>query len=174
MKTKSLQFAQLTDAASEIVRTAKRPADAAKSLVTFLCGWFDCQWGTYWHVDTRKLLLTPAFCWNNETLRAEKLRRDTHARSLTLSEGTAGHVWRTGSVVCTDNIVRDMCLPRSLDATEVGLRGGIWFPVRDDKTTFAVMELLGQHYWNCDERFRQELKMLGLALGEICAAKAHQ
>lgn len=171
MKTKSPQFAQLTKTACAILEEADRPVDCAKELVTFLCQWFDCPWGTYWHADTRKLLLTSAFCWNNETLRAEKLRHDTHNRSLTLSEGTAGHVWRTGTVVCTDNIVRDMCLPRSLDATAVGLRGGIWFPITDGLTTYAVIELLGRHYWNCDDRFRDELKLFGLELGKACAGQ---
>jgi hypothetical protein len=171
MKTRSLQFAELTQKASRIVSNAGALKRAAPELITFLCGWFDCQWGTYWHVDTKKRLLTPAFCWNNESLRAEKLRKDTDAKSLTLSEGTAGHVWRSGKPVCTDNIVRDMCLPRSLDATEVGLRGGIWFPIRTAEVTFAVVELLGRHYWSCDLRFVGELELLGHALGDVAAAK---
>jgi hypothetical protein len=171
MKTKSLQFAELTDKASRIVGKVGGIEKAAPDLVAFLCGWFDCQWGTYWHVDSRKLLLTPAFCWNNESLRAEKLRRDTDSKSLTLSEGTAGHVWRTGKPVCTDNIVRDMCLPRSLDATEVGLRSGIWFPIRTPKMTIGVVELLGRHYWARELRFVGELELLGLALGERATAK---
>jgi hypothetical protein len=171
MKTKSLQFAQLTESAVAILTTAPNPKAAAPQLVTFLCGWFDCQWGTYWHVDANKLLLTPAFSWNNEALRAENLRRDTNARSLTLSEGTAGHVWRTGEPVCTDNLVSDMCLPRSLDATELGLRGGVWFPIQTQQSTYAVVEMLGQHYWSSDERVLRELKLLGLALGAACVRK---
>jgi len=171
MKTKSFQFAQLTATASAIVKRASNLKAVAPELITFLCGWFDCHWGTYWHVDSKKLLLTPAFSWNNEELRAEKLRADTDSRSLTLSEGTAGHVWRTGTPVCTDNILRDMCLPRSLGASGAGLRGGIWFPVRATETTLGVVELLGKHYWSSDERFVGELRLLGLALGSGCAGK---
>lgn len=171
MNPESLQFADLTDEASRIIGEATALEKAAPDLITFLCRWFDCQWGTYWHVDSQKLLLTPKFCWNSESLRAEKLRKDTDSKSLTLSEGTAGHVWRTGKPVCTDNIVRDMCLPRSLDATEVGLRGGIWFPIRTTKRTLGVVELLGRHYWACDLRFIGELELLGLVLGEVATAK---
>lgn len=172
MKTKSLQFAKLTESAVGILNKVADPKSAAPELIPFLCGWFDCQWGTYWHVDSTKLLLTPAFCWNNELCRADKLRRDTDARSLTLSEGTAGHVWRMGNPVCTENLVRDMCLPRSLDASEAGLWGGIWFPIRNDQATYAIIELLGRHYWNCDERFMGELTRLGAELGGVCANKS--
>jgi hypothetical protein len=170
MRTKSLQFAELTEKASRIISKADDLKSAAPELITFLCGWFDRQWGTYWRVDTKKLLLTPAFSWNNESLRAEKLRKDTDEKSLTLSEGTAGHIWRLGKPVCTDNIVRDMCLPRALDATEVGLRGDIWFPIRTPEVTFAVVELLGRYYWACDTRFVGELELLGRALGDVSAA----
>ncbi len=171
MKTKSFPFAPTAKAASEIVRQAGSLKSAAPELIPFLCGRFDCQWGTYWHVDAKKVLLTAAFCWNNESLRAEKLRRDTDSRSLALSEGTAGHVWRTGTPVCTNNIVRDMCLPRSLDAADLGLRGGIWFPIRTTQTTFGVVELLGRDSWSCDERFMHELQQLGFALGEVGAGQ---
>lgn len=171
MKTKSIQFAKLTESAVAILNKVADPKSAASELIPLLCGWFDCQWGTYWHVDSTKLLLTPAFCWNNESCRAEKLRRDTDTRSLTLSEGTAGHVWRRGIPVCTENLVRDMCLPRSLDASEAGLRGGIWFPIRNYQTTFVIVELLGRHYWTCDERFMGELTLLGAELGKVCMNK---
>lgn len=172
MKSKSLQFAALTESAATILSKAADPKSAAPDLMSFLCGWFDCQWGTYWHVDSGKQLLTAAFCWNNESLRAEQLRRDTDGRSLTLSEGTAGHVWRTGVPVCTGDLFRDMCLPRSLDANAAGLQGGIWFPICSEATTHAVIELLGHHYWVSDERFIGELKTLGLELGQIWARKS--
>jgi hypothetical protein len=172
MKTKSLQFGVLTDLAAEILNQVTDPTTAAPDLITFLCRWFDCQWGTCWHVDAKKLLLTPACCWNNESLRVEKLRRHTDGRRLALGEGTAGLVWRTGVPVCTSDLVRDMCLPRSLDAGAAGLRGGIWFPICSEITTYAVVELLGQHYWVCDERFIGELKTLGLELGRGWARKS--
>lgn len=171
MKTKSFQFAELTNKATRIIANAGSLEKAAPSLITFLCGWFDCQWGAYWHVDSKKLLLTPAFCWNNESLCAEKLRKDTDTKSLTMSEGMAGHVWRTGRAVCTNNVVGDVCLPRSLDATEAGLLGGAWFSIRTTKRIIGVVELLRRHYWACDLGFVGKLELLGLELGEVATGK---
>ena len=65
MKTKYLQFAQLTESASAIASQAAELKSPAPELITFRCGWFDGHWGTYWHVHAKKLLLTPAFAWNN-------------------------------------------------------------------------------------------------------------
>ena len=174
MKTKAPRFEEVAETASDIVRRAADLKSAAPELITYLCGRFDCQWGTYWHVDGIKHVLVPAFFWSNESVHAEKLRQDTASRSLTLSEGTAGHVWRTGVPVCTDRIVRDMCLPRSLDASGVGLRGGIWFPIHTSTEIFGVVELLGRHGWLCDQGFLDKLRGLGLALGEACRRVNHE
>ena len=168
MKTKSLQFTKLTESAVAILRKVASPKSAAPQLVSFLCGWFDCPCGTYWHVDAEEMLLTPAFCWHTKSFRADKPRRDTDARSLPRSEGTAAHVRRTGIPICTFNIVRDICLLCPLDAREAGLLGGIWFPIRSEQTTYAVLELLGQNGWAGSEQFIGKLTKLGFALGKVC------
>jgi phosphoserine phosphatase RsbU/P len=167
--TKSLQFAELTKQATETLKQFTEPILAAPELIRFLCRWFDCEWGTYWHVDQGKGRLVATSIWNKDSIRAVKLRRDTESRSLGMSEGTAGQVWRNGLPVCTNDIVLGLCLPRSIDAVAVGLKGGIWFPIRTHSSTFAVIELLGQHYWSCDKKFLNELSMLGQDLAAVYA-----
>jgi sigma-B regulation protein RsbU (phosphoserine phosphatase) len=163
--TKSLQFAQLTKLTVEIVQRFSDLRSAGPELTRFLCQWFDCEWGTYWHVDENKDRLIAIFTWNKDSMPAQKLKSDTQSKSLGMSEGTPGQVWRSGRPVCTNDVVLGLCLPRSLDANAIGLRGGIWFPIRMKKRTFAVIEMLGQHYWSCDQRFVDELALLGFALG---------
>jgi len=63
---------------------------------------------------------------------------------MSFREGTAGHVWRTRKPVRTTDIVHDMCLPRSLDAKEASLQGGVWFALKADDAAYGVKELLGR------------------------------
>ncbi len=87
-------------------------------------------------------------------------------KRLHIDEGNAGLVWRTGQPKCVDNLVLEMCLPRSIEAREAGLRGGIWIPVRRKKAMFGVIEVLGTHYWTNTDAFLHELEKIGVAVGE--------
>ena len=64
-------------------------------------------------------------------------------RTLSLSEGTAGHVWRSRKPVWSVNLVQDMCFPRSVDAEGAGLHGGVWLAINTDTAVYGVIELLG-------------------------------
>jgi hypothetical protein len=163
--TEMLQFGQLTKLAVEILEKGSTPEFRAKELIEFLCKWFDCRWGTYWQVDEKRQVLRAIATWNKGTIHPDKLRNDTEKRFLSLDEGNAGLVWRSGKPICTSNLISDMCLPRSLDAAQVGLKVGIWFPIKRGQITFGVVELLGKPYWIGDTRFLNELTLLGLELG---------
>jgi hypothetical protein len=69
-----------------------------------------------------------------------------------------------------DNLAMEMCLPRSLEAKEAGLRVGIWIPVRGKKSMLGVMELLGMHYWTNTDAFLHELEKIGIAIGQALEA----
>ena len=104
---------------------------------------FDCEWATYWHVDSRAGAMRAVIGWTKRDVRPRELEKDTNGRQLTLSEGVAGQVWRGRHPVWTTDLVSDMCLPRSLDATAAGFNGGLWFAVQSENTVFGVVELLG-------------------------------
>jgi hypothetical protein len=44
----------------------------------------------------------------------------------------------------THNLVLDMGLPRSLQASQAGLRSGLWFAVKTDTAAYGVVELLAR------------------------------
>jgi hypothetical protein len=96
-----------------------------------------CEWGTFWKVDSANYRLCPVAIWSLHGIKAPKLERDTRSRRLTISEGNAGHVWRSQKPIWSENIVGDMCIPRSLDAVDAGFRGGIWFAIKTDDTVYG-------------------------------------
>ena len=167
MPTPSLQSGHVIKLAGEILARYRSPSDAAPELTQFFCRWFDCLWGTYWHVDRQRRTLTALFSWNSESNPAEKLRKDTEALSFSANQGLAAHVWISGTPVCTCNLAKDMCWPRALHAIDSGLNSGIWFPIKHEGETFAVIELLGHPCWSSDEKFLHELTILGFELGKL-------
>lgn len=115
------------------------PSGALQRLAAAL----DCDWATYWKVDAVAMTLRAAVVWSKPGLQTASLQSNTVGRRLSLSEGTAGHVWRSRHSIWTTELVRDMCLPRSLDARAAGMQGGIWIPVQTDAEVFGVVEMLG-------------------------------
>lgn len=128
---------------------------------------FHCQWSTYWKVNTTGSCLEPVAVWCQRQLAGEALGRHTHGRRLSLNEGTAGHVWRSGKPVWSTNIVFDMCLPRSLDANAAGLNSGVWFAVKSDTIVYGIVELLGDGHEKATEEALLAVEQFGISLGRL-------
>ncbi len=127
----------------------------------------NCQWGTYWKVSAEGRELSPYATWMEPELNAQDLNRDTRNRFLSLSEGTAGQVWRSKKPVWTLDLFQNMCLPRSLDADKCGLTGGIWFALKSEDTVYAVVELLGHDVLPPSQELIRGLESFGIHLGHF-------
>ena len=158
--------------ALQVFESSGAPADVTPGVLEVLAHAANCEWAMYWKVDGAQHVLRPAATWRAPTVASPQLERDTAGRMLTLSEGTAGHVWRTRKPIWTTDLVRDMCLPRSLDAKYAGLAGGIWFAVKTDEVVYGVIELLGRDVAPSGEALLVEIEHLGILLGR--AVQEHE
>ena len=75
-------------------------------------------------------------------------------------------MWRSKKQIWTVDLIREMCIPRSLDATDAGLRGGIWFAMKTEHATYGVVELLGRDLPSPTAELLAGLEILGVRLGE--------
>lgn len=126
-----------------------------------------CSWATFWKVEAATLTLRAAVWWSNPDISDKRLRAHTLGRNLSMSEGTAGHVWRSQKPVWTMDLAQDMCLPRSLDAVQAGLQAGVWFAVKTDATVFGVVELLGPAIPPATDKLLKGVERLGMRLGSL-------
>jgi GAF domain len=131
---------------------------------------FKCEWATFWQANLGRGFLYAAVVWTDGHIAAQRLEEDTYRRQLTASEGTAGHVWRTRKPIWTMDIIRDMCLPRSLDAKQAGLRGGVWIPLKTVDVVYGVIELLGHNPLPASEETIMEVEQLAVSLGGLIQA----
>jgi hypothetical protein len=159
------ELERVFDRAVEILRGFPVTPAIASELLKLLAGASGSEWGTYWQVDSAALLLRPISTWSPESLPRPLLERDTRSRTLSLSEGNAGHVWRSQKPIWTTDLIKDMCLPRSLDAAASGLHGGIWFALKSDQVVYGVVELLGTRLPQPDMDALLALERLGIRLG---------
>lgn len=155
----------LSNTCLEILNASQSFDMVSKEILEVLCRGFSCDWGTYWKVDSVEYVLKPFQFWSSNQLHASLLLKDTSNRSLTLSEGNAGHVWRSRTPIWSTDIARDMCIPRSLDAVGVGLTGGLWFALKTENGVYGVIELLGQKFSGSSPETILDIENLGMKLG---------
>lgn len=159
------ELERVFDEAVKLLSSSGKIEHAAPELIEMLARAIGCDWATYWKVES--LALRPISSWSSHLITAPKLKADTQNRTLSLSEGTAGHVWRSGKPVWSTNLVRDMCLPRSLDPTTAGLQGGVWFALKADRATYGVIELLGRNLPEATGELLSAIETHGMNLGRL-------
>jgi hypothetical protein len=155
------------DDATTLLDESKSLEEVAPRLLALLGEALGCEWGTFWKVDPVLHRLKPIATWSTPAVRADRLAADTKSRTLSLSEGTAGHVWRGRKPIWTRDLVRDMCLPRSLDAQSAGLHGGVWFAIKTDAAVHGVVELLGKNIPPPNEELLVGIEGFGIRLGHV-------
>lgn len=128
------QLQLVFDHAAALLRPRTELEAVGSDLLALLGEALGCEWGTLWKVDSSAQRLKPVATWSAPGIQTGRLAEHTINRALSLSEGTAGHVWRGRKPVWTQNLVQDMCLPRSLDAETAGLHGGVWFAIKTDSS----------------------------------------
>lgn len=131
-----------------------------------------CTWATYWQVSLQPCALLPEVTWKRDPQLGSDLERHTLGRRLSMSEGTAGHVWRSRKPIWTRDLVNDMCLPRSLEAKANGMQGGIWFAVKSDTVVYGVVEMLGPDVIPSNDSLLLTIERLGMVLGAWVARGA--
>jgi hypothetical protein len=160
-----LQFKRLQNEVTKILGITQTQLALALNLLESIGPSLDCEWGTFWIVDSVHHELVPTVTWAARGVVAPKLETHTRNRRLSLSEGNAGHVWRTRRPIWTTDILTDMCLPRSIDAREAGLAGGVWFALKTDTAVYGVIEMLGRHIATTNEELLLNLESLGIQIG---------
>jgi GAF domain-containing protein len=127
--------------AIEMLRAAKHVEEVAQAVLELLGQAACSERATFWTVDSELLRLRAIASWS--ALGPDAPVRDSGIRHRTasLSQGNAGHVWRSRKPLWSTSLVLDTALPRALEA---GLRGGVWFAVKTDTSVYGVIELLGR------------------------------
>jgi GAF domain-containing protein len=167
MEARMQDLSKLFEKISDLLRTKLNLESVAPQILEELGRALRCEWGTYWQVSEQFLRLEPLLTWVEQGFAAPNLERDTKGRTLSTSEGTAGHVWRSRKPVWTLDLIKDMCLPRSLDANRSGLTGGIWFALKTEDRVFGIIELLGRHVTPPTEELLVDIESFGFRLGHL-------
>jgi len=127
--------------AIEVLRAAKHVEAVAQDVLELLAHAACSERATYWTADAGLLRLRAIASWSALGPNAVTCEGDVRHRTASLSQGNAGHVWRSRKPLWSTSLVLDTGPPRSIGA---GLRGGVWFAVKSDTSVYGVIELLGR------------------------------
>jgi len=138
------QLVAATDVAIGLLRSEPRIEAVGAAVLEQLAQAVGCEWGAYWTLDPLARQLQAIAIWSGLGEQGEHFEQDTRMRALAPHAGNAGQVWRNRRPIWATDLVLEMCLPRSLRASEAGLRAGVWFGVQTDTAVYGVVELLAR------------------------------
>jgi hypothetical protein len=161
------QLSQATDRAIEALRRERRLEDVMQGVPERLARAAGCEWAAYWAVDVSSHRLHAVATWSALGPTGGRLELDVRVRALSMNQCAPGLVWRTLKPIWTSNIALTMCLPRCLNASEAGLRGGVWLAVKTDTAIYGVIELLAQTLPYKPSGALAALERIGLRLGYV-------
>lgn len=164
-KTQLAQLEAVFERAVQLVEPTHSFDAAASQLLELFGSALQCDWGTYWKVEG--IVLVPKVTWSAPGVQARELEEDLRSRTLSSSEGTAGHVWRSRKPVLSVDIISDLCLPRSLKAERAGLHGGVWFALKTDRYVYGVIELLGRSLSPSSDELISGIEAVGMKFGRL-------
>jgi GAF domain-containing protein len=139
-----VQLVEAVDAAIELLRREPRAGAVTQPMLERLAQAIRCEWAAYWVLDPQSQQLQSLSSWSALGLKGQRFEQETRVRTLSPNQGTVGQVWRSRKPIWTTNLVLEMSSPRLLDASESGLRGGVWFAVKTDTVIYGVIELLSR------------------------------
>lgn len=140
------RLAEAIDNVIALLRSERRRIeDVAQAVLERLANAARCEWGAYWTLDPSSQRLEAVGTWSALGPRGKGFERSARVRTLASNQGDAGQVWRSRKPIWTTNLILEMCLARSFEeASEAGLRGGMWFAVKTDTAVYGVIELLAR------------------------------
>lgn len=155
------------ESAAKLFQKKNAQGAPPSEFIKALAGSLKCSWGTYWKVNPATNKLRSVTIWSSLKTDTKKLDKKTKSKNLALNEGTPGQVWKTTKPIWTINLIKDMCLPRSLCAEEAGLDSGVWFAVKTGEVVYGVVELLGKGLPERNAETLFLIEQMGIELGQI-------
>jgi len=154
---------KLLESLGKRISSARPIEEVAREILVTLAQGLSCEWATFWIVD--RSILRPICTWSDPNVNSWDLTLDTRHRTLSVYDGTAGHVWKTRVPLWSTDILKDMCLPRSTMSERAGIHGGIWFPIVANKKVYGVVEVLGRDFPPAEPVVLDKLEKFGFEIG---------
>lgn len=127
------------------------------------------DWVAYWKIDTKEENFQLEKVWTNPLLNLTALRFESRSYNTHYGLSMVTFSWKTRKPIYSEDISKDMTLPRSMKAFSAGLNTGICFPIFDNHRTYGVIEALMKHSNAPTVNFLETIESIGFEIGKIFA-----
>lgn len=162
------QLAQFEQAVSDVVallRGASQPKDVALASIERLGPAATCEMAAYWMLDPERRRVRPRAIWSVSGPKVQMLAHHPPPSTVSDSENTATHVWRSKKPIWATSVAVSPGTPRELENRQGNLQSGVWFAVKTDTAVYGVIELLGRAFAPRTTANLAVIERLGVRLG---------
>lgn len=163
------KFVKLLQVVTVSANEAKTTEEAIKVSLDQICDHIKWPVGHLYVVDensSRKLI--PTTLWHMENLkRFKRFKEVTMTMDFSPGVGLPGRVMSDGKPAWVFDVTKDSNFPRADLLEDIGLKGGIAFPVLIGNKVVAVMEFFSEKVAAPNERLLEVMAHCGVQLGRV-------
>ena len=122
--------------------------------------------GAFWVADSAGERIRCQAIWHRGGAALEEFARASRETVLAPGAGLPGRVWREGSPLWIDDVLRDDNFPRLQSAAEVGLHAAFAVPIHSGGEVVGVMEFFAREEEPPDEPLLRTMEVIGHEVGQ--------
>ncbi|MGB2695618.1 MAG: PAS domain S-box protein [Dehalococcoidia bacterium] len=145
--------------------------DAAPKILEGICRSLDCALASVWLLRPDDEALTLEVMWYAPGFDASSFEEICRNTSFSRGAGLPGRVWEFGRPAWILDVTTDMKFPRASVAAQVGLRGGVGFPILRGGQFVGVIEFFSRFTLRPDDELLDALAGVGRQIGQFAERK---
>ena len=169
-RNRAEQRTAVDHAVTRVLASSPSLADAGLLIVEAVCHTLDWDMGAVWQVDTAAEVLRCVQVWHKPSAAADEFERVSKGITFARGVGLPGQVWSSNEPVWIADVVHESSFMRARLAAEVGLYGGLAFPIFFENTVLGVIEFFNQMK-QPDEELLPMMKGIGSQIGQFIQRK---
>ncbi|HRE82689.1 MAG TPA: PAS domain S-box protein, partial [Opitutaceae bacterium] len=145
--------------------------ESMRRLLEIICRQFNWEFADLWAVDKAAKLLRCVEMWHSPTETMQSFAEATRSLSFVRGQGLPGRVWEGNCPVHFPDLQNDSRFLRRTEASTVGLKSGLAFPIVMRREVYGVFEFFGRRPMPLDDDLLALLTLVGTQIGEFIERK---
>jgi GAF domain-containing protein len=171
MSDESDRFSSIRSETDAILAVGGPFGDVASRILRTLCLGLGWNVGLIWRLDESARRLRWVASWHDPSDPVTELEKLSMRSTFSPGVGLPGRILSAGEPWWIRNVQRDRAFPRSLAATEDGLRSAFGVPILTGRKCVGIIELFSREEMDSDRELLVSVASIGAQVGEVLEAE---
>lgn len=162
---------EVQHAVTAVLSDAVSLMETARRILEIICRRLDWDLGDLWTIDRTSKTLRCVEIWHPVSTEFSPFAEASRKIGFAIGEGLPGSVWKEQNPEWVAEVVQDKRFRRGREASEIGLRDAVIFPIKLRNEVFGVVEFFSSQSRPVDGEMLLLFAALGTQIGQFIERK---